>query len=441
MAVTSETALIDIPGDAGWPLLGYSLQTMRDPIALAQARRRKYGDVSWLSSFGQRFITLLGPDANQFVLQNRGDLFANDAWEYFLADFFHRGLMLLDFAEHKTHRRVMQVAFKRDAMESYLATLQPHIQAGLDAWQPGDKFLAFNHFKQLTLDLAARVFVGEPPGADADRVNRAFFDTVRAPTSLVRHGVPGGRWRRGQRSRRVLEQFFESRLAAKRAGNDRDLFARLATAESEDGERLTDSDVVNHMIFLLMAAHDTSTITLTNMVYHLAREPAWQERLREESRALGRGVPNRETLGRLETMDRVMHEALRLTTPVPGLPRRATQDTEFTGFHIPAGHFVNIIPCHTHRMEQFWDAPDTFDPDRFAKPREEHKRHPYQFMPFGGGAHKCIGLHFGEMEVKAILHRMLLNFRWTVPAGYVMRQDYTSLPVPKDRLPITLQRI
>lgn len=440
MASATGAASTAIPGDSGWPLLGYSLQVMRDPVAVANARQQRYGDVSWMSAFGKRFVTLLGPDANQFVLQNRGDLFANDAWEYFLSNFFHRGLMLLDFDEHRMHRRIMQVAFKREAMESYLQQLQPHIQAGLDTWPAGDGFLAFNHFKQLTLDLAARVFVGEPPGADADRLNQAFFDTVRAPTSLLRIGVPGGRWHRGQRSRRLLERFFERRLPAKRAGGD-DLFARMATAESEDGERLDDADVINHMIFLLMAAHDTSTITLSNMVHHLAREPEWQAQLRAESRDLGRDLPDRDALGRLESMDLVMQEALRLTPPVPGLPRRTTRETEFGGYQLPAGQFVQIIPCHTHRMAAYWSAPDVFDPKRFAPPRSEHKGHPYQFVPFGGGAHKCIGMHFGEMEVKTILHRMLLDFSWQVPRAYVMRQDYTSLPVPRDRLPITLNRL
>lgn len=135
---TDVAAAQDVPGDGGLPLLGHSLATMRDPIAFAARRRRRYGDVSWMSAFGKRFITLLGPEANRFVLANRNQDFASDAWEYLLSDFFHRGLMLLDFDEHRLHRRVMQSAFRREAMEAYLEQLQPSIQAGLDAWQPAE---------------------------------------------------------------------------------------------------------------------------------------------------------------------------------------------------------------------------------------------------------------------------------------------------------------
>lgn len=433
--------LREIPGDGGVPLLGYTLAYMRNPHALVHSRVARHGEVSWMNAFGKRFVTLADADGMQFVFQNQGDLFASDAWEYFLARFFHRGLMLLDFDEHRLHRRVMLAAFRKDALAAYLRGMAVEIDKVLAGWQPGDRFEAFTHFKQLTLDLASRVFVGEPPGQEADALNQAFFDTVQAPTSPIRFGLPGTRWAKGLKARKLLEAFFRQRIAAKRRDGGSDLFAELCAATDSEGKAFSDEDVVNHMIFLLMAAHDTSTITLSNMAYHLAKHPEWQQRLRAEAQGLALADVSPETLEQLSQMDWAMKEALRLTPPVPFIPRRSTREASYKGFRIPAGSFVQIAPDYVHQMPQYWTEPARFDPERFSPERREDRRHPFAWAPFGGGAHKCIGLHFGTMEVKAILHRLLLGFEWSVPPDYVMPQDYTSLPVPKDKLPICLRRL
>jgi cytochrome P450 len=333
----------------------------------------------------------------------------------------------------------MQGAFAREALLGYLSVLTPSIRRGLDAWQPRDGFLVFDHLKSMTLDLASEVFIGHRPGPEAEQLNKAFLDTVRAATGIVRVGLPFTRWRAGLVGRRVLENYFRRELPEKRVSEASDLFSRLCRAQTEDGERFTDDDVVNHMIFVLMAAHDTTTITLCNMVYQLAKHPRWQDRLRDESCALGTDAPDFDQLARLTGAGLVMKEALRVTAPVPGLPRRATRDCEYKGFRIPAGSMVNISPWFTHTSPLYWSEPEKFDPERFDEHRAEDRKHPFKWVPFGGGAHKCIGLFFGEMEVKAILHQMLLRYRWSVPDGYEMPQDYTSLPIPKDRLPIRLE--
>ncbi|MGH8529389.1 MAG: cytochrome P450 [Nevskiales bacterium] len=430
----------EIPGDAGWPLIGHSFDMFRMDTA-PQERWERYGEVSWGKAFGQRFIILLGPDANQFVYQNRGDIFASAGWEFFLSKFFNRGLMLLDFEEHRMHRRIMNGAFQKEALEGYLALMNPGIESGVAAWQTGAGFKVFDHLKALTLDLASVAFIGHPPGAAAAQLNRAFLDTVRAPTDIIRYPLPGRRWRRGLVGRKVLEDFFRSELPLKRGSNSPDLFSRLCQARTESGEQFSDEDIVNHMIFVLMAAHDTSTITLSNMIYHLAKQPEWQDRLREESRALGKPVVNYDDLAKLPGMTLVMKEALRICAPVPAMPRRSVREVEYKGFRIPAGHLVQVVPWFSHKMTEYWREPMCFDPERFSEARAEDKQHPFLWVPFGGGAHKCIGLHFGEMEVKAILHQLLLRYRWSVPESYVMQQDFTSLPIPKDRLPVNLERL
>ncbi len=427
--------------ERGWPLIGVSLDYLRDAHHFMLDRYHRHGEVSCFHGFGTKVIALLGPDATQFVFQNRGDMFASSAWEHFIGPFFHRGVMLLDFDEHRVHRRIMQSAFAHDALVSYLRNMQPRIEQDLAHWQPGSQFKVFDHLKDLTLNIGSEIFIGHEAGPQTAALNKAFLATVRAGTDMLRLPIPGTRWHKGLKGRRVLEAFMVAELPAKKTQPGEDLLSRLCMARTEDGELFSDEDVVNHIIFVLMAAHDTSTITLSNMIYQLARHPQWQERLREQSQALGKSTIDFHDLAALGDMELVMKEALRLCAPVPMMPRRATRDIEYKGFLIPKGHMIAVSPWVSHYLDDYWSHPDQFDPERFSAERAEDKQHPFLWVPFGGGAHKCIGLHFGQMEVKAILHQLLLRFKWSVPADYVMQQDFTSLPIPKDRLPVMLERL
>ena len=97
-------------------------------------------------------------------------------------------------------------------------------------------------------------------------------------------------------------------------------------------------------------------------------------------------------------------------------------------------------PSH-HHLPQLWSRPERFDPERFAPHRREDKAHSHAWTPFGGGVHKCIGLRFAGVQVKAVMHQMLLRYRWSVPDGYRMPIDWSGLPVPRDGLPVRLERI
>jgi len=441
--VPPGSGLKPVPGDAGMPLLGHTpaMAVVRDPLCFMRARYDDYGPVVWSKVLGRPWVFAFGPPAAEVVMQNRDKAFANGpGWGYWLDRFFHRGLMLLDFEEHLHHRRIMQQAFTGERMAGYLARMNPAIARGIAGWRPGPRFPMLRSLKQLTLDLATATFVGEELGPQADRIHRAFIDTVRAGFIVLRFPIPGGRWSRGLRGRRVLEAFFRARLPAKRASQGDDLFAVLCRARSEDGHAFSDEDVVNHMIFLLMAAHDTTTITMTTMCYYLAKHPEWQERVRAESRALGKSVLEFSDLETLSSLDLVMKEATRMVAPVPFLARKTVKDADIAGHFVPKDTMVAVTPQFCHHMHEYWRDPERFDPERFAPHRREDRSHPYAWMPFGGGVHKCIGIHFAGLQVKAILHQVLLAYRIEVDPDYQAQFDFSALPAPRDGLPVRLGR-
>ena len=429
--------------DRGLPWIGNLFTYQRDPVGFYRRQWERYGPVAPSRMAGRTTVMLLGPDACGEALQNRDKAFANGpAWSQLVGPFFRRGLMLLDFDDHHGHRRIMQEAFTPRRLDGYTRRLHPAIERGTASWAAGRRFPAHWRLKQLTLDIAADLFMGgvrDTGAAEMARINRAFLTCVQAAAGIVRADVPFTRWGRAYRARQVLERFLRGYLPARRATPGDDIFSVLCHIETEDGERYSDDDVVNHMIFLMMAAHDTSTITTGTILQYLGQHPRWQDRCRAESLALG-PAPDRAELDSLVSIDLVMREALRLRAPVPVLVRYTVKDTVVQGVRVPADTFCTLGIQFTHLMPEHWTDPERFDPERFGPGRREDRAHRFLWEPFGGGVHKCIGMHFGGLEVKAIMHRLLREFHWSVDPAYVAPLDHHALPFPKDGQPILLIR-
>jgi cytochrome P450 len=431
-----------VPGDTGLPILGHTLGVLKGTYYTDRRRYDRYGPVTRMRAFGMNAVMVQGPEGVGEVLQNRDHAFASGpGWSFLIGPFFHRGLMLLDFDEHHSHKRIMQQAFTTERLSAYLDPMNDVLGLGLDSWIEQPNFGIYAALKQLTLDVATRTFMGAQLGPEADALNAAFSDCVRAGTAVLRFPVPGLRWSKGLAGRKLLEQYLYPLIPAKRAGSGTDLFTALCQIKDEEGNGFSDDDIVNHMIFLLMAAHDTTTITMTTMAYYLAKHPQWQERLRAESVALGNTQIDFADQDKLVSLDLVMKECMRLVTAVPGVARKTVKDTQVMGIDIPADTYVSCNFHGTHMLAEYWPNPTSFDPERFAEDRREDKIHRNAWIPFGNGVHKCIGLYFGGMQVKAAMHQLLLRYRWSVPAGYEMPIDWSSLPRPKDGLPVHLERV
>ena len=389
-----------------------------------------------------RMINLFGPDANRAVLLDHGRIFsAQQPWTQIMGRIFPNGLLLRDGDEHKHHRKIMLAAFTRPVLREYAQRMTPMIVEGIAEWYRRPRFRAFPAFKELSLDIAASIFVGVELGGETRRMNTVFEDLVAASMSRIRLPIPGLEFYRGLKGREFMVQYFGSMIGQRRAVPSTDMFSRLCHAVSEDGDRFTDQEIIDHMVFLMMAAHDTTTSSLTSMVYELARHPDWQERVRAESLALGTPHLDFDDIGRLESLTWVMKETLRRYPPLPVIPRIATAAFEFEDYRIPQGSMVVVAPIHTHYMEEWWDDPWRFDPERFSPARAEDERHTHSWVPFGGGVHLCIGKRFAEMQIKAIMHQLVQRYRWSVPQGYVMPVQQAPISKPQDGLPLELTPI
>ncbi len=426
-----------VPGEKGYPLFGNTFEQLRDPMAFEDRMVKAYGRVWRTKSFGGEYVRLIGPDANELLLFDRDKVFSSEqGWGPVLNLLFPRGLMLMDFEQHRVHRKTLSVAFKPEPMKLYAEALNEGIRRRVAEWR-GKSFAFYPAIKALTLDLAATSFLGIPWGPEADKVNKAFVDMVQASIGVVRIPIPGTKMGRGVAGRNFLISYFGPEVERRRNSDGQDMFSQICRATNEDGQLLSNEEIVDHMNFLMMAAHDTITSSATSMVMLLGRHPEWQDKLRAEMAGIGVNGDDLpyDKLNDLVLTDYAFKESLRMIPPVPAIPRRAVKDFEFGGYSFKAGSYIGISPGYTHQMEEYWPEPEKFDPLRFT-PEAVKNRHKYAWVPFGGGAHMCLGLHFAYMQMKILMWHMLKDGGIELPADSGKDWQAWPIPQPKDGLPL-----
>ena len=434
----AEPGLAHIQGPRTLPLLGNTLHFLRDSYGFSQRNIERFGQVYRVRTMGRRRVVLHGADAVEFVLTDRDQIFSSaEGWDM-ISPLFSGGLMLRDFDDHRRHRRVMQAAFKAQAMRDYLAAMAPEIDRLVGQWPSGRRFAFYPAVKALTLRMGGAVFMGlSPDDPEADRLNRALVDELAAAFAIVRRPLPFTKMSRGLRGRGRLRARFSALIAERRRTGGDDFFSRMCVAEDEDGRAWSDAEIVDHFNFLMMAAHDTTSTALTAMAWGLAEHPEWQERVAAEVAGV-EGPLDEAALARMELTERVFKEALRLVPPVPFIPRRAVRAFEWGGVRVPAGTSISVAPGLVMLSPEHWSDPEAFDPDRFSPNRAEDRSHRFAWAPFGGGAHKCIGLHFSTMQVKAFTVALLRRHRIERATRGPVAWQRMPMPKPRGGLPVRL---
>lgn len=433
-----------IPGEDGWPFVGNTLKLLRDPAKFGRRMVATYGPVYRNHTFGGRNIAMIGADANELVLFDRERIFSSEqGWGPLLNLVFPRGLMLMDFDHHRADRKLLSVAFKPEPMRHYADQLNAGISNRIAEWS-GQPLKFYDAVKQLSLDLAATSFLGVELGAEASRINQAFVDEVQATVAPIRVPLPGTAMRKGIKGREYLIDWFKREIPKRRGGSNHvggmDFFSQFCRVTDDAGQPLSDDAIADHMNFLMMAAHDTITSSATSLVMLLGRNPEWQDKLRAEIAGVGGETLDYGDLDKLVLTDYAFREGLRMVPPVPSLPRRALKDFDFGGYRIPAGTHIGISPALTHKMAEYWPDPERFDPMRFT-PEVARTRHKYAWVPFGGGAHMCLGLHFAVMQVRILVFHLLRDHRIVLAEGSGAGWQAWPIPRPKDGLPLRFEAL
>ncbi len=399
----------EIPKDPFVKTWLHSFQFINDAPEFLEQQREKHGQIFRCRIFGLDIVRMQDADVTGLILKNTHEIVsAEKGWAVVLDDIFPNGLLSKDGKHHLFHRRIMQHAFKKDAMLAYFTEIKIWSEAlAVDlAARPSVDF--FPYIKKQTLNLALKLFLGIDPSEEASKgISKAFIDMVESTMALVRIPLFNSKFHRGVKGRAHLIEVFSELVKSRRQKPGNDLVSFLCDSTDEEGNQFSDEQIIDHIIFTMMAAHDTTASSLSSLMLHITNEPSWQKKLATEANA----YPDLsyEQLAELSVSENLFKETLRITPPVVTAPRVFFKDVEIMGYKIPAGTRTGINIYGNHHDSRYWSSPEKFDPTRFE--RGEDKANANCYIPFGGGAHKCIGMHLAMMEVKLILNAMFKQLK------------------------------
>lgn len=417
----SREQLAGIPGRKGLPFFGVLPEAVRDPFTFTKRMYEQYGAVHCFYACGNWNVQLVGPEANEFVLQDsEGNFSAYGGWKPVFGRHFDGGLLLRDGQDHRWHRKLVASAFKQEQLQSYLAAFAPNIDRLATQWR--NRVLdAYALCQTLTFANGFAAFLGQDAAAATRDDLLAFRYMMRSATALMPWALPGTAHGRAAWAKRHIAKLLEPMLSERPADERRDL-ASVLVRMRHDG-LLTEDEVVSHLTFTIAASFDALSSGTLSTLYYLARHPDWQDEVRDEL-CSSIGTPLAIELADLQACQKSewsVKEALRLNAAAPVLWRRAVRGVEFKGHSLPAGTVTGVNPMLTHLLPSIWKEPGSFDPGRFA-PEEARQRHRFAFVPFGAGAHGCLGANFASLQARALLRHILegheLVLRQSEPRWY-----------------------
>jgi cytochrome P450 len=432
------------PGEVGFdPLRTHRLQ--RDSLRVLLECRQRYGPVFTLRVFHRPVVFMLGPEANHFVTVSGAGHFSwrRGMFGEQLIPLLGDGLITTDGPYHDRARRIMMPAFHARRMEAAVAVMVQEATQALDDWPPETTLDVYAWMRDVAIRIAMRALLGFHPDDSAGHEAATLFERALSfydtETWMMLLRGPGSPWWRFQRARRLLDQVVRAEIERRRKAGEMldDVLSMLIASNDEDGSGFSDRELRDHVMTLLFAGHDTSSSTLSFLLYELAMNPEVLERVQDEQdRVLKGRVPTADELaGKLPELDMALAETLRLYPPVWFGPRLAASDYVFAGYRIPGGTHVVHSSWVTHRLPEVFENPERFEPRRFTQERRRALA-PGAYIPFGGGSRICIGKRFGQLVVKAVATILLQRTRPALAPRHRLRIAKVPTLSPAGGLPM-----
>jgi len=411
------------------PVVGHSIQFNYDALALIQRLQESKGDVFQLNILNEDVLLFLTPSATKQIFLDPDDNFSSKhGWEFSIGPTFENGLMLRDFDDHKYHRSLLQNSFRRDALDKYIHIIQPRIDSWIEEVKQKKEFYLYKSIKQLMFNVAVELFFDEVDDTKLNHLNQLFINSIKPATTIVRSPYPMTRMKKGLKARVELLEYFQEK-SDKIDLSKETLFADLVKTNNEEAG-LTNYEIAEHMIFLLLAAHDTTTSTLTSSIHFLAGDKSYQNKVKTESSTLSKTDISDLKNGIIG--EALFNEAIRKYPPVPFSPRWVVRDAELDGYEIPKNTYIAAGPLVLHNDERYWEDPLAFNPERFEDPTITHEA----YFPFAGGAHTCLGKFFASYLFKNVVYKLVDNFQ---VIGTNEELKINPAPIPNPRKDVKIQ--
>lgn len=410
------------PGPKGVPVIGNNHQYARDPLRFLTACRAAYGNVvtlqlgrderpTYMLNDPAAIERVLVSDAQRFQKATFGD----EALEQLLGS----GLLFSEGAFWKQQRQLTQPAFRPDRIQSLGGMMIGYTEEMFNDWTADEVI----HIQREMATVTVQIIVDAMFGTELDptlteRVQDALLPIgsrfePNARRVLLPDWVPTTENRKYRAAVETLEDILQQ-LIRRREGteaNGEDLLSILLRAQADPAYDLSDGQLRDELMTMLLAGHDTTALALTYTWYLLDTNPIIRDRFHSElDEVIGEGIPTVKDVMRLKYTDRILTEAMRLYPPVYIMFREPTEAVTIDGYTIEAGTPLLLSQWAVHRDDRFYDDPDQFDPDRWTADRSADRPN-FAYFPFGGGTRHCIGKHLALLEAKLILATVGRNYR------------------------------
>lgn len=326
-----------------------------------------------------------------------------------------RSIVVSDGERHRRDRKLLAPHFRMGALSRFGGTFREVAEAVSAKWPLGQPFSFLSAAQEMTLELIVRVIFGMRSEVRARRAKSRVEALVRSihPAFMIfpalRRRFGGlGPWARSQRAQHALNAVLLEEMETRRAveGEEGDLLEAMLKARDDAGRAMQDEEILDQLRALLFAGHDTTAMALAWSLVWLDRTPAARIRLEAELDALGRDPPP-EAFYENAYLGAVCLEVLRLTPPVVDVARIALRPFDLGDYRVPAGEAIRPALPILHAREDLYPEPTRFRPERFL----ERRYSPFEYIPFGGGARRCLGANMALCEMKVILGTVLRRYR------------------------------
>lgn len=375
------------------------------------------------------FYLVNHPSLVKQVLQDTHESFDKNSIIYNrFRNAFGNGLVVAEGERWKRQRKLMQPLFGPLAVRRYFDLMLDAATAMTHRWEVAcrgqEVFDVARQMEQITLEIAGRALFHDGFAEARDSISRWTHTinqySAKPPLPIVRSfWFPSRTNAKLKTTLREFHAFLGRMIAKRRGGNEQDdLLSTLLRAQHEEtGETMTDDEISEEVLGMIIGGHETSSSALAWIWYELDRHPEVQRRLYDEIDSIvGSGTLRLEDVPRLKYAKMIIDETLRLHPPFWFENRNAATAVELGGVLLPPGALVAFSRYSLHRHPAFWKEPERFEPARFEPEREENKRSTYAHVPFGGGPRICIGINFAVMELVVVLAVIAQRYKVVVDA-------------------------
>ncbi|MGW8318676.1 MAG: cytochrome P450 [Candidatus Promineifilaceae bacterium] len=442
------------PGPGGHFLVGSTPELRQDPLGFFLDLTRQYGDVAHIRLMGVSAFVVNRPDYIKHVLQDNNHNYSKDTEDYrMLKPVVGNGLLTNDGPDWLRQRRLIQPAFHRQKVAGFGQLMVEAAKAMLDRWAarpaPEAPLDVAEEMRRLTLRIVGEALFDVDLSDEASEVGRAFTYINEDLSGRLYDGyfiplrIPTPRNRRFRQAKETLDKVVNDIIRERREQPDerQDLLAILIAAQDEEtGQGMSDEQLHDELITLLLAGHETTAVALSWTWYLLSKYPEVMAKLHAElATALDGRDPTVDDLPNLPCTHRVLQESMRLYPPAWGISRKAEDDDVIGEYFIPAGSVIFLLPYTMHRHPDYWDDPDAFDPERFL-PERAQERPQFAYFPFGGGPRLCIGADFAMVEAQLVLATVAQRYVLKLVPGHPVEPQPLITLRPRYGLHMTVRQ-